>query len=356
MTARALLLLLLVLAFGVTTCAAANEQDTSGAGQFRDGGASIMARHQKIHGNDSAPAAPPLFAGDTFINTATGVQYTARRNALGVLFWLAESVNGVVRGYVEAPAAGTLSGGGQVFTANANGSFQTGNPGGVTTWAVGDRVALGVGAGATAVGVYVVTNLGSGSTPFVLTRADDAADAANLYNGRTFKVTEGDAAGTVLVFSPVAVPYVVGTSALGWQVMQVSPVGADSVTSDTIPGGTAGVAVTMRFAIAAGGGGAADDVDVFGGAGAPFRFQPTAAAFIVSTNVVGSSVQVRDTAGGAGAALSGPIATAAAGKNNEGTGGAFTAVGNINAGSPCFLRRSDSGVAGTLLLTVMKVG
>jgi hypothetical protein len=112
-----------------------------------------------------------------------------------------------------------------------------------------------------------------------------------------------------------------------------------------------GTALTFLKVFAAGAGGAADDVAVFTPNLVPFALIITDVTIIVSTLVGGSTCTLRDTAGGAGAALSDALATATTGvKRNA----AATTTPAVARNGTVFLRRSDSGVAGTLLISMLR--
>lgn len=124
---------------------------------------------------------------------------------------------------------------------------------------------------------------------------------------------------------------------------------------DDIAGGgglEAGVAKMecIRHAFAAGAGGAPDDVAIYT-ADAPFEFEIVDVTLIVSTLVNPSTVTVRDTAGGAGAALSDALVSTTTGvKRNA----AMTTTPTVLKGGTVVLRRSDSGVAGIALLHILR--
>lgn len=100
-----------------------------------------------------------------------------------------------------------------------------------------------------------------------------------------------------------------------------------------------------RHTFVAGAGGAADDITLFN-ANFPFPVRIVSVAMLTSTNVVGSTVQLRTAAGGLGSNLSSALASAAIGTtyNNDSVTRTVAQNGSI------FLRRSDSGVAGTILI------
>lgn len=108
-----------------------------------------------------------------------------------------------------------------------------------------------------------------------------------------------------------------------------------------------GCIVTVAVPFAAGGGGAPDDVTIL--SPVIYNSRVIDVALLISTAVVGSSAQLRTATGGGGSALSSSMSTAATGtvRNND-TATRTTSVG-------FFLRRSDSGVAGTCILTLSRV-
>ncbi len=125
----------------------------------------------------------------------------------------------------------------------------------------------------------------------------------------------------------------------------------DDITG--LGGLAAGVGSVLVFprTFAAGAGGAADDVAVFSPNVTPFAFMIIDVTLVVSTIVGGSSVTLRDTAGGAGTALSDSLTSASSGfKRNTGS----TTLPTIARGVPLFIRRSDSGVAATMLISMLR--
>lgn len=108
-----------------------------------------------------------------------------------------------------------------------------------------------------------------------------------------------------------------------------------------------GCDVTIAVPFVAGPGGAPDDVIIL--AVVPFQVRILDAALLVSSAVIGASATVRNTIGGAGAALTTVLSAAATGtvRNND-TATRATSLG-------LFLRRSDSAIAGTIVLTLNRV-
>ena len=103
----------------------------------------------------------------------------------------------------------------------------------------------------------------------------------------------------------------------------------------------------MTFA--AGTPGSADDVTIYSG-DAPFAFRILDVTLLTSTLIALSTAQLRDTAGGGGAALSSAMTTAVVGtaRNND------TATPTVAANGSVFLRRSDQGVAGEVIILAVK--
>lgn len=99
---------------------------------------------------------------------------------------------------------------GNVLTANANGALP--NIDGVAP-NVNDRVLQKNGASHVDDGIYVVTSLGSGGTPWVLTRAADADSSAEVTPSMYTVVEEGTLADTGWLLTTNA-PIVLNTTAL----------------------------------------------------------------------------------------------------------------------------------------------
>ena len=108
-----------------------------------------------------------------------------------------------------------------------------------------------------------------------------------------------------------------------------------------------GVPFVMRIAMTAGTPGTADDV---AGPAAPFACRILDRWVDVSTPVLGSSLRVRDTAGGSGTALSGAITTNAIGEGLRANAGSISGASTLASGQIPQVRRSDRGVAGTVYL------
>lgn len=138
---------------------------------------------------------------------------------------------------------------GNVLTANANGALPAQD--GVTLTVGTRRLLLWHGASGIDNGTYDVTQLGDGSSPWILTRTQDALGntetftdgtrvpiaEGTLYAGRTFKVTTND-------------PIVLNTTAISWALDTGLP---DGTVADQIPkwNGTTWIAGALNLAAAA---------------------------------------------------------------------------------------------------------
>lgn len=109
------------------------------------------------------------------------------------------------------------------------------------------------------------------------------------------------------------------------------------------------VPFSIRVSCTAGTPGSADDVTIYN-ANAPFAFRILDVIWLDSTAIALSTVQLRDTSGGGGAALSSALTAAVTGtaRNND------TATRTVAANGSVFLRRSDRGVAGEILIVAVR--
>lgn len=120
-----------------------------------------------------------------------------------------------------------------VFTASANGALSVDG----TAVAAGDRVLvdqLGTATGSDPehAGIYVVTDAGDGSNPFVLTRASDADSSAEVTSGMYTFVTEGSSAGDKGYVLTTNDPITLNTTALSFTQF--------SATAAATPAGSSG--------------------------------------------------------------------------------------------------------------------
>lgn len=131
---------------------------------------------------------------------------------------------------------------GNVLTGNANGALAAVD--GVTL-VVGNRLLVKNGAAGADNGIYVVTTVGDGSNPFVLTRATDADTSAEVTSGVLVAVSEGTANASTVWMLTTSDAITLNTTALTF-----TQVGGDInallayraklvVTHDATPAGTA---------------------------------------------------------------------------------------------------------------------
>lgn len=111
----------------------------------------------------------------------------------------------------------------------------------------------------------------------------------------------------------------------------------------------AGLPFILRATFTAGGGGAPADVNIYV-ANAPFDMRVLDATIYCSVAVGASTATLRDTAGGGGAALSSAMSTAATGVARN----AATATATIATGGSMYLRLSDNGVTGEVVVLCVR--
>jgi predicted heme/steroid binding protein len=128
-------------------------------------------------------------------------------------------INGI--DWKQAATAGTVSalptyavtGSGQILTGTSNGAIPSSTTDGVTLVA-GNRVLVKNETSTLAPnnGIYVVTQVGNGSTPFILTRSDDANTPSEISEA-TLSVSGGSTlSNTQWHCNPASVPVVIGTT------------------------------------------------------------------------------------------------------------------------------------------------
>jgi len=175
-----------------------------------------------------------------------------------------------------------------------------------------------------------------------ITTTRDASDLSTLQG-----LIEALDAGTVTVsVTPSAAEVASGflTPPQAVQAQDMAPVAAADIAAGL---------VILRADFAAGVGGAPDDVQVYAVDSLPFKFRVVMAWGLVSTAVVGSTLNVYTQAAGAGTLLAGPIASALVG-SHPATGPNASALAVPGATEGLFVRRSDSGVAGEVFLLVRR--
>jgi len=183
------------------------------------------------------------FTGGTINNTSVGATtpatgaFTSFTTGTGQITTAPSSANDLVnKSYVDSIAAGLTfhaacnlattaalptvtysngsSGVGATLTASANGALSVDS----VTPSIGDRILVKNQASALQNGVYTVTTVGDGSTPFLLTRATDMNTSGSGYNqinaGNYFLITAGTVNTNTSWVQTTALPITVGSTSL----------------------------------------------------------------------------------------------------------------------------------------------
>lgn len=118
---------------------------------------------------------------------------------------------------VAALPAYTVSGGGQVLTRTTNGAIPTATTDNHTI-GLGERLLVKdeVGANLPNNGIYVVTQVGSVTQPFILTRTADANTPAYLLEATISVINGATLSNSIWHLTPASVPIVIGTTNLTW--------------------------------------------------------------------------------------------------------------------------------------------
>lgn len=116
---------------------------------------------------------------------------------------------------------------GSVLTANANGALAAQDT--TVTLIVGDRYLLTDGAAGADNGLYVVTAVGSGGAPWVLTRASDADASAEMTPGAYIVIEEGTLYGDTGWLLTTNGPITLNTTALTFTQFPPAPVDPTSI-------------------------------------------------------------------------------------------------------------------------------
>lgn len=106
---------------------------------------------------------------------------------------------------------------------------------------------------------------------------------------------------------------------------------------------------TKRLAFSAGTPGTADDVSIV----SPSLIRIVDVKPLVSTAIIGSSLQLRDSSGGGGTTMSSLFSSATTGESIITT--SWTSTSTASLGQTFFLRRSDRGVAGEILINYVRM-
>lgn len=116
---------------------------------------------------------------------------------------------------------------GATLTADANGALPAID--GVTL-SVNDELLVKNQAAGLQNGIYVVTQVGDGSNPFILTRRTDADEDSEMTAGQHVPITEGTANGDKFAYLTTNDPITVGTTALSYNMANLSALsGGDGI-------------------------------------------------------------------------------------------------------------------------------
>lgn len=145
---------------------------------------------------------------------------------------------------VAALPAYTVSGGGQVLTGVVNGAIPTATTDNHAIL-VTERLLVKdeVGANLPNNGIYVLTQVGSITQPFILTRSADANTPAYLLEATVSVINGATLSNSIWHLTPAAVPIVIGTTNLTW--IEISSGGITTLntltaTTQTFATGTTG--------------------------------------------------------------------------------------------------------------------
>jgi len=294
------------------------------------------------------------FTGGTINNTSVGATtpstgaFTTFTTSVGQITTAPSSANDLVnKSYVDSIAAGLTfhaacnlatttalptvtysngsSGVGATLTASANGALSVDS----ITPSIGDRILVKNQASALQNGVYTVTTVGDGSTPFLLTRATDMNTSGSGYNqinaGNYFLITAGTVNTNTSWVQTTALPITVGTTSL---VFSQFSSGATAYTAGAGLSLSTNQFLISNTAVTAGNYGSASQVPTYS---VNSRGQLTAAA---NTNIAISGSQI----------TSGTVAIANGGTGQSNQQAAINALAGATT-SGLFLRGNGTNVS-----------
>lgn len=150
--------------------------------------------------------------GDTYISANAAAWVLVTGNALDVLPWKRPCRAKTTAALAANTYANGTSGVGATLTANANGALAAQD--GITLVA-GERLLVANEAAGANNGIYTVTQVGTGGTPYILTRATDANNGTGLVNATT-TISEGTVAADLTYQCTTNAAITVGTTAQVW--------------------------------------------------------------------------------------------------------------------------------------------
>jgi len=189
-------------------------------------------------GSDIALGANPnnLFDGISGVRNANGARITnagspVNGGDLVTKAYLDAQTTGLdikasVIGATTTNLAGTYSNSGQTLTANSNGAISVDGQ----SLNLGNRLLLKDQTSGTENGIYTVTTEGNGSNPFVLTRAVDFNQSAEIGAG-SFAYVEAGTSNNGRSFVQTIKDPVLDTTALSFSVFAQTSIGANSITN-----------------------------------------------------------------------------------------------------------------------------
>lgn len=202
-----------------------------------------------------------------------------------------------------------------------------------------------------AAGTYSLALFSDGTTwltPGLSTTTIDALAGAGLSRSGTALAVNGSTS-IVVTGDQVTRAALTGDVTAGANTNATTLSDSVIVPSKLVASLTFGVPFFITQALTGGVAGSADDVTIYN-ANAPFAFRILDCWLIFSVGVVGSTVQLRDTAGGGGGVLSSALASVTPGtsRNNDTSTRAVAANGSV------FVRRSDRSVAGRIIIAALR--
>jgi hypothetical protein len=192
-------------------------------------------------GSDIALGANPnnIFDGISGTRNANGARITnagtpINSNDVATKSYVDSQTTGLdVKASVRAATTGNLassySGVGQTLTANSNGAISIDGE----SLALNDRVLVKDQTALTENGIYKVTTVGDGSTPYVLTRSDDFNTSAEAGAG-AFTYVEAGTSNSGKSFVQTTRNVVLDTSDLVFSVFGESAIGTNSIANDKL--------------------------------------------------------------------------------------------------------------------------
>lgn len=181
-----------------------------------------------------APLSTTPSDGDNTTKISTTAFVTsAINNALAMGIPKVECAYGTAAALAANTYNNGTSGVGATLTGNSNGALSVDS----STPSVSDRILVRSESTASHNGIYSVTQVGDGSTPYILTRTTDFDTAAKISGGDTVFVSSGSTLASTLWVMSTAGAIVVGTTAINW--VQVAGVGSYTAGTGLTLTGTA---------------------------------------------------------------------------------------------------------------------